>query len=136
MLYYFFEWLQKLEIPGSRLFQYISFRAAAALILSLLITMIFGKRVIRYLEKKQIGETVRSLGLAGEDQKSGTPTMGGVIIIAAILIPVLLVCKLHNIYILLLIFATLWLGILGFWDDYIKVFKKDKGGISGKKKLI
>ena len=136
MLYYFFEWLQKLEIPGSRLFQYISFRAAAALILSLLITMIFGKRVIRCLEKKQIGETVRSLGLAGEDQKSGTPTMGGVIIIAAILIPVLLVCKLHNIYILLLIFATLWLGILGFWDDYIKVFKKDKGGISGKKKLI
>lgn len=136
MLYYLFEWLDKYNIPGAGLFQYISFRAAAAIILSLIITMIFGKKIITLLRKKQIGENIRDLGLTGQVEKKGTPTMGGVIIIASILIPVLLLTKLDNIYILLMIFSTLWLGALGFWDDYVKVFKKNKEGISAKKKLI
>ncbi|MCL2435984.1 MAG: phospho-N-acetylmuramoyl-pentapeptide-transferase [Lentimicrobiaceae bacterium] len=136
MLYYFFDWLQQYNIPGSGLFQYISFRAAAAIVLSLLISIIFGKRMIRFLQQKQIGEEVRDLGLEGQLSKKGTPTMGGLIIIASILIPVLLVNKLDNIYIILMIFTTLWLGAIGFIDDYIKVFKKNKAGLSGKKKLL
>ncbi|PKP27415.1 MAG: phospho-N-acetylmuramoyl-pentapeptide-transferase [Bacteroidetes bacterium HGW-Bacteroidetes-19] len=136
MLYYLFDWLDKFNFPGAGLFQYISFRAAAAIILSLVITMIFGKKIIDLLRKKQIGETIRDLGLTGQVEKKGTPTMGGIIIITSILIPVLLLTKLNNIYIILMIFSTLWLGALGFWDDYVKVFKKNKEGISGKKKLI
>ncbi|MBP1672314.1 MAG: phospho-N-acetylmuramoyl-pentapeptide-transferase [Bacteroidetes bacterium] len=136
MLYYLFDWLEKFNFPGARLFQYISFRAAAAIVLSLIITMIFGKKIINYLRKKQIGENIRDLGLTGQLEKKGTPTMGGIIIITAILVPVLLLCKINNIYIILMIFTTLWLGLLGFWDDYVKVFKKNKEGISGKKKLI
>ena len=136
MLYYLFDWLQQFNFPGAGMFQYISFRAAAAIILSLFISLIIGKSVIKKLQKAQIGETIRDLGLEGQLQKKGTPTMGGLIIIASIIIPVLLVNKLDNIYIILMIFTTLWLGCLGFADDYIKVFKKDKKGLSGKKKLI
>lgn len=136
MLYYLFDWLEKFNFPGAGLFHYISFRAASAIILSLIITMIFGKRIIRQLRRKQIGESIRDLGLTGQMEKKGTPTMGGLIIIAAILIPVLLLCRIDNIYIILMIFTTIWLGALGFWDDYVKVFKKNKEGISGKKKLI
>jgi len=136
MLYYFFDWLQQYNVPGAGLFQYISFRAAAAIVLSLLISILFGKKMIRFLQSKQIGEEVRDLGLEGQVAKKGTPTMGGIIIIAAILIPVLLVNKLDNIYIILMIFTTLWLGAIGFTDDYIKVFKKNKAGLSGKKKLL
>jgi phospho-N-acetylmuramoyl-pentapeptide-transferase len=136
MLYYFFDWLQQFNIPGAGLFQYISFRAAAAIILSLFISIIFGKKMIRFLQRKQIGEEVRDLGLDGQLAKKGTPTMGGMIIIASILIPVLLVNKLDNIYVILMIFTTLWLGTIGFADDYIKVFKKNKAGLSGWKKLL
>ena len=136
MLYYFFEWLQQFKIPGAGLFQYISFRATAAIILSLLISLVFGRKMIRFLQRKQIGEEVRDLGLDGQLSKKGTPTMGGIIIIASILIPVLLVNRLDNIYIILMIFTTLWLGAIGFADDYIKVFKKKKAGLSGKKKLL
>ena len=136
MLYYLFDWLsQHFDIPGGRLFHYISFRAAFAIILSLVISLAFGKLLIRYLQKKQIGESVRDLGLAGQIEKKGTPTMGGILIITAILLPVLLLTKLNNVYILLMIFTTLWAGFLGFADDYIKVFKKNKEGLSGKKKL-
>ena len=136
MLYYLFDWLHQFNIPGAGMFQYISFRAAAAIVLSLFISLIIGKWVIGKLKKAQIGETVRDLGLEGQLQKKGTPTMGGIIIIASILVPVLLLTKLHNIYIILMIFTTIWLGCLGFADDYIKVFKKNKEGISGKKKLV
>jgi phospho-N-acetylmuramoyl-pentapeptide-transferase len=137
MLYYLFEWIHKtMDIPGTGVFQYISFRAAAAAITSLIITIIIGKGIINFLRKKQVGESIRDLGLEGQMQKTGTPTMGGLIIIAAILIPVLLFAKLDNIYIILMIFTTLWLGALGFTDDYIKVFKKDKKGLSGKFKII
>jgi len=136
MLYYFFDYLQQFNVPGAGLFQYISFRAATAIILSLFISLIFGRKMIRYLKQKQIGEEVRDLGLEGQLSKKGTPTMGGLIIIASILIPVLLVNKLNNIYIILMIFTTLWLGAIGFWDDYIKVFKKNKAGLSGKKKIL
>jgi len=137
MLYYLFTWLDRVyNFPGARLFQYISFRAAAAIIVSLIISLIIGKRVIQYLQLKQVGEIVRHLGLEGQEQKQGTPTMGGIIIIAAILIPVLLFAKLENIYIILMIISTLWLGTIGFIDDYIKVFKKDKKGLSGKFKII
>ncbi len=137
MLYYLFQWIHdSMDIPGSGVFQYISFRAAAAAITSLIITIIIGKGVINFLRKKQVGESIRDLGLDGQMQKSGTPTMGGLIIIAAILIPVLLFSKLDNIYILLMIFTTLWLGAIGFIDDYIKVFKKDKKGLSGKFKIF
>lgn len=136
MLYYLFDWLETLDFPGARLFHYISFRAALAVILSLFISIVIGKSVINFLKKKQIGETVRDLGLSGQTEKSGTPTMGGVIIIASILIPVLLLTKLHNVYIILMLFTTIWLGLLGFLDDYIKVFKKNKEGLSGRKKLL
>ena len=135
MLYYLFDWLQTLDFPGARLFQYISFRASFAIILSLFLSMIIGKSMIHFLQKKQIGESIRELGLAGQMEKKGTPTMGGIIIIISILIPVLLLNKLDNIYIILMIFTTLWLGLLGFSDDYIKVFKKNKKGIPGKIKL-
>lgn len=118
------------------MFQYISFRAAIAFVLSLIIAMVFGKSFINFLRKKQIGETIRDLGLAGQSEKAGTPTMGGLLIIAAILIPVLLLNRLDNIYIILMIFTTIWLGVLGFIDDYIKVFKHNKKGLTGKAKLI
>jgi len=136
MLYYFFNYLQQFNIPGAGLFQYISFRAAAAILLSLFISIVFGRKMIRFLQKKQIGEEVRDLGLEGQLSKKGTPTMGGLIIIASIIIPVLLVNKLDNIYVILMIFTTLWLGAIGFMDDYIKVFKKNKAGLSGKRKLL
>lgn len=137
MLYYLFDYLEKnFDLPGAGLFQYISFRSALAIILSLALSTIFGKRVIDFLRKQQIGETVRDLGLKGQNEKAGTPTMGGVIIILATLIPVLLLTKLNNIYIILLIVTTLWMGTIGFLDDYIKVFKKDKEGLKGIFKVI
>ncbi|MEG1762258.1 MAG: phospho-N-acetylmuramoyl-pentapeptide-transferase, partial [Bacteroidales bacterium] len=137
MLYYLFSYLDKTwDFPGAGVFQYISFRAAMAIVLSLLISTVYGKHLIHYLQKKQIGESIRDLGLEGQMQKKGTPTMGGLIIIAAILIPVLLLAKLNNIYILLMILTTVWLGLVGFLDDYIKVFKKDKHGLSGKYKIL
>ena len=132
MLYYLFEYLNKiLNIPGAGVFQYITFRSALAFMLSLLLSTIYGKRIVTFLRKQQIGETVRELGLAGQNEKAGTPTMGGLIIIFATLIPVLLFAKLHNIYIVLLIVTTLWMGTIGFIDDYIKIFKKDKQGLKG-----
>ena len=137
MLYYLFEYLHKvLNVPGAGVFQYITFRSALALILSLLISTIFGKRIINFLRNQQVGETVRELGLAGQTQKAGTPTMGGLIIIIATLIPVVLLTKLNNIYIILLIVTTLWMGTIGFIDDYIKIFKKDKEGLKGIFKVI
>ncbi len=137
MLYHLFKWLDEAyQFPGARLFQYVSFRAGAALILSLLIAIIFGRRIIEFLRNLQIGETVRDLGLEGQKQKQGTPTMGGVIIILAILVPTLLFCRLDNIYVLLMILATTWMGIIGFVDDYIKVFKKDKEGLKGIFKIL
>lgn len=136
MLYYLFDWMNELSIPGAGMFQYISFRAACAIVTSLFISLIIGKSVINLLRRKLIGETVRDLGLAGQMEKKGTPTMGGVIIIASILIPVLLFTKLDNIYIILMLFTTVWLGLIGFTDDYIKVFKHNKEGLSGRKKLI
>lgn len=136
MLYYLFTYLDKaFDFPGAQVFQYISFRAGAAVLTSLLITLVFGKRWINYLNKKQVGETVRDLGLEGQIEKQGTPTMGGLIIIAAIVIPALLFTKLDNTYIILMIFTTVWLGGIGFIDDYIKVFKKDKKGLPGKLKI-
>ncbi|MGH1388022.1 phospho-N-acetylmuramoyl-pentapeptide-transferase [Kordia sp.] len=137
MLYYLFEYLeQQYQFPGASLFGYLSFRAAMAVIFSLLISMIFGKKIINYLRSKQIGETVRDLGLAGQKEKAGTPTMGGIIIILATLVPVLLFAKLENIYIILLIVTTIWMGIIGFIDDYIKKFKNDKKGLKGKFKIL
>jgi phospho-N-acetylmuramoyl-pentapeptide-transferase len=136
MLYYLFSWLHKIGYPGTRVFQYISFRSASAFVLALVIAIFFGKPFIYFLKKKQIGESIRDLGLAGQNEKAGTPTMGGLIIIAAILIPALLLCQLHNIYVILMIFSTIWLGLLGFADDYIKVFKKNKDGLSPRNKLI
>ena len=137
MFYYLFEFLDnKFDFPGAGVFQYISFRAAMALIVSLLISMVFGKRIIDLLEKKQVGETVRDLGLDGQLEKKGTPTMGGLIILSAIIIPTLLFAKLHNVYILLMLLSTVWLGAIGFLDDYIKVFKKDKKGLAGKFKVL
>jgi phospho-N-acetylmuramoyl-pentapeptide-transferase len=132
MLYYLFQYLdQTLQVSGTGVFQYITFRSALAFILSLLLSTIYGKRIIRFLQNQQVGETVRELGLAGQNEKAGTPTMGGLIIIFATLIPVLLFSKLHNIYIVLLIVTTLWMGTIGFVDDYIKIFKKDKQGLKG-----
>ena len=132
MLYYLFEYLDKvLNISGTGVFQYITFRSALAFMLSLLLSTIYGKRIIRFLQNQQVGETVRELGLAGQQEKAGTPTMGGLIIIFATLIPVLLFAKLHNIYVVLLIVTTLWMGTIGFVDDYIKIFKKDKKGLKG-----
>lgn len=137
MLYYLFEYLEKeYQLPGAGVFQFISFRAAMAIIFSLLISTIYGKRIINYLRRKQVGETVRDLGLQGQSEKAGTPTMGGIIIILATLIPVLLFAKLENIYVLLLIMTTVWMGIIGFVDDYIKIFKKDKEGLKGRFKII
>lgn len=137
MLYYFFEYLDKhYDFFGAGVFQYISFRAAMAVIFSLLISTIYGKRIILFLRKQQIGETVRDLGLEGQSQKAGTPTMGGIIIILSTLIPVLLFARLDNIYTVLLIITTLWMGAIGFVDDYIKVFKKDKEGLKGTFKII
>jgi phospho-N-acetylmuramoyl-pentapeptide-transferase len=136
MLYYLFDYLDRLDIPGAGVFQYISFRAGMAAFLSLLITITFGKNLINYLRKKQVGEDIRDLGLAGQLSKKGTPTMGGLIIIAAILIPTLLFAKVDNIYIILLVITTVWLGLIGFMDDYIKVFKKDKKGLAGKFKIV
>jgi phospho-N-acetylmuramoyl-pentapeptide-transferase len=137
MLYYLFEYLDKvMDVPGTGVFQYITFRSALALMLSLLLSTIYGKRIIRFLQKQQVGETVRELGLAGQNEKAGTPTMGGLIIIFATLLPVLLFAKLHNIYIVLLIVTTLWMGTIGFIDDYIKIFKKDKQGLKGIFKVI
>jgi phospho-N-acetylmuramoyl-pentapeptide-transferase len=136
MLYYLFEYLNQLDIPGAGVFQYISFRAGMAALISLLITITLGKNLISYLRKKQVGEDIRDLGLEGQLSKKGTPTMGGLIIIAAILIPTLLFARLDNIYIILLIVTTVWLGLIGFLDDYIKVFKKDKKGLAGRFKII
>ncbi len=137
MLYYFFQYLEnQFSVPGAGVFQFITFRAAAAFILSLLISAIYGKRIILFLRNQQVGETVRDLGLEGQKQKSGTPTMGGIIIIFATLIPVLLLAKLNNIYIIILLITTIWMGFIGFLDDYIKVFKKDKKGLSGKFKVL
>lgn len=137
MLYYLFDYLDKqFDFPGAGVFQYISFRAAMSIITSLFISLIIGKRVIRYLQKKQVGETVRDLGLQGQIEKQGTPTMGGIIILCAILIPTLLFAKLNNVYIILMIITTIWLGTIGFLDDYIKVFKKNKKGLAGKFKIL
>lgn len=137
MLYYLFTYLrEQFGLFGAGVFYYITFRAAMAIIISLVITTIFGKGLIRFLHRKQIGETVRDLGLAGEKQKSGTPTMGGLIIIAAIVIPTLLFARITNVYIILLLVSTLWLGLIGFLDDYIKVFKKNKEGLAGKFKVL
>jgi phospho-N-acetylmuramoyl-pentapeptide-transferase len=137
MLYYLFIYLHKaFDFPGAGMFQYISFRAALAVITSLTISMLFGKNLINYLKRKQVGETVRDLGLEGQKEKEGTPTMGGLIILGAILIPTLLFTKLDNIYVLLMLFTTIWLGMIGFLDDYIKVFKKDKEGLAGRFKIL
>ena len=137
MLYYLFEYLeQQFQFPGASLFGFITFRAAMAILLSLMISTIYGKRIIRFLQKKQVGETIRDLGLEGQAQKAGTPTMGGIIIILATLIPVLLFAKLDNIYIILLIVTTLWMGTIGFIDDYIKKFKNDKEGLKGRFKVL
>jgi phospho-N-acetylmuramoyl-pentapeptide-transferase len=136
MLYYLFHYLDSLGVPGAGVFDYISFRAAMAIITSLLISMVFGKRIINLLRKQQIGETVRDLGLEGQKAKEGTPTMGGLIILAAVLIPTLLFAKLENIYVIIMIIATILLGLIGFIDDYIKVFKKNKEGLAGRFKII
>jgi phospho-N-acetylmuramoyl-pentapeptide-transferase len=136
MLYYLFEYLNELDIPGAGVFQYISFRAGMAAFFSLLITITFGKNLINYLRRKQVGEDIRDLGLEGQMSKKGTPTMGGLIIIAAILVPTLLLAKLDNVYVILLMITTVWLGAIGFLDDYIKVFKKDKKGLAGRFKII
>lgn len=137
MLYHFFNFINNnIDFPGSGLFEFISFRAGMAVITSLVITLIFGGKLIDYLHKKQVGESIRDLGLEGQMEKTGTPTMGGVIIIAGIIIPTLLFAKLDNIYIQLMLIATVWLGVIGFIDDYIKVFKKNKKGLAGKFKVI
>ncbi|MBW6459937.1 MAG: phospho-N-acetylmuramoyl-pentapeptide-transferase [Bacteroidales bacterium] len=137
MLYYLFDYLQRCcDVPGVGVFQYISFRTAAAVIISLFISLVFGKRWIKYLNKKQVGETIRDLGLEGQQEKQGTPTMGGLIILASILVPTLLFAKLHNIYVILMLFTVVWLGSVGFLDDYIKVFRKNKEGLRGKYKII
>lgn len=137
MLYHLFEYLEEVyQLPGASLFRFLTFRAGMAVILSLLIAMVYGKRIILFLQKKQIGETVRDLGLEGQKQKAGTPTMGGIIIIMSTLIPVLLFGNLTNIYVILLIITTIWMGTIGFVDDYIKIFKKDKKGLKGKFKVM
>ncbi len=137
MLYHLFDYLNiQFDFPGAGLFQYISFRAAMAILLSLIIALLFGKRIIRLLQRKQIGEEIRDLGLEGQLQKKGTPTMGGVIILLAILVPILLVCDLTNVYVLLMVISVVWLGAIGFLDDYIKVFRKNKEGLQGRFKII
>lgn len=136
MIYYLFKYLEQFDIPGAGMFRYLSFRAAFTVITSLIISMLLGKRIIAYLHRKQIGEHVRDLGLEGQIQKQGTPTMGGIIILASIIVPVLLFANLTNIYIILMLLATFWLGLIGFMDDYIKVFKRNKEGLRGKFKII
>ncbi len=137
MLYYIFNYLhEQFDVTGAGLFQYISFRAMASAVVSLLVALVFGKKLIRKLQKLQIGEEIRDLGLEGQMQKKGTPTMGGILIIASILIPVLLFAKLQNVYIILLIITVLWMGLIGFADDYIKVFRKNKKGLKGRFKVI
>ena len=137
MLYYLFEFLENnYNLPGTGVFYYISFRSALAIITSLLVSLVFGGQIIKIIKRFQIGEQVRKLGLAGEDQKSGTPTMGGLIILSAIIIPTILFAKLQNIYIQVMLISTIWLGLIGFVDDYIKVFKKDKKGLAGKFKIL
>lgn len=137
MLYYLFEYLEnQFQIPGASLFGFTTFRAAMAVILSLLISTIYGKRIIKFLRRQQVGETIRDLGLEGQNEKAGTPTMGGVIIILATLVPVLLLAKLDNVYIILLLVTTVWMGIIGFIDDYIKKFKNDKEGLKGRFKIL
>ncbi len=137
MLYYLFEYLEKeFQFPGASLFGFLTFRAAIAIILSLLISTIYGKRIINFLRRQQVGETIRDLGLEGQQEKAGTPTMGGIIIILATLIPVLLLAKLDNIYIILLLVTTVWMGVIGFIDDYIKKFKNDKEGLKGRFKVL
>ena len=137
MLYHLFEWLETTyEIKGASLFQFITFRAGLASLLSLIISIIFGDKIIAFLRKQQVGETVRDLGLKGQKEKEGTPTMGGVIIVLAIMVPCLLLNDLTNVYVLLMLFATIWMASIGFLDDYIKVFKKDKQGLQGKFKIL
>ena len=136
MLYYLFDYLEKFDIPGARLMDYITFRSGAALVLSLFIAIVFGRRIIDRLQLMQVGEIIRDLGLEGQMKKTGTPTMGGVIIIMSILIPCLLIGNLSNVYMILMIVATLWLGTLGFLDDYIKVARRDKDGLKGKFKIV
>ena len=137
MIYYLFNYLDRVcDFPGAGMFNYISFRGAAAFLLSLVIALVFGKKIIRFLRRKQIGETVRHLGLAGQEEKAGTPTMGGVIIILATVVPVLLFARLDNIYLVLLLITTLWMGAIGFLDDYIKVFRKNKDGLKGRFKVV
>jgi len=136
MLYYLFDYLNSLDVPGAGLFQYISFRAGLAAFISLMITITFGKNLISFLRRKQVGEDIRDLGLEGQMQKKGTPTMGGLIIIAAILVPTLLLARLDNVYIILLVVTTCWLGLIGFLDDYIKVFRKNKEGLAGRFKIV
>ena len=135
MLYYLFQYLEKFDFPGAGMFHYISFRTAMTVITSLIISMLFGRRIINYLQRLQIGETIRDLGLEGQVQKKGTPTMGGLIILGSILIPMLLFGDLGNIYVILILITTVWLGLVGFLDDYIKVFKKNKEGLRGKFKI-
>tara|TARA_B100000131_G_scaffold321940_1_gene374292 strand:- start:89 stop:1339 length:1251 start_codon:yes stop_codon:yes gene_type:complete len=137
MLYYLFQYLEfNYNLPGAGVFEYISFRASLAVITSLLVSMVFGGRIIRWIRSKQIGEEVRNLGLSGEESKRGTPTMGGLIILSAILIPTILFTKITNIYIIIMIISTIWLGLIGFIDDYIKVYKKDKSGLAGRFKIL
>jgi phospho-N-acetylmuramoyl-pentapeptide-transferase len=136
MFYHLYQLLKDYDIPGLGMFQYISFRSGAAIIISLLITVGYGKKLIRFLQKKQIGEEVRDLGLEGQMQKKGTPTMGGLIILASIIIPTLLFARLDNVYTILMLITTVWLGLIGFLDDYIKVFRKDKKGLAGKFKIM
>jgi len=136
MLYYLFEYLeQQYQFPGATLFQFLTFRAAMAVLLSLVLATVYGKRVITFLKHRQIGETVRDLGLEGQQQKAGTPTMGGIIIIGSTLIPTLLFARLDNVYVILLILTMLWMGTIGFIDDYIKIFKKNKKGLKGRFKV-
>ena len=133
MLYYLFSYLNSTyDLPGAGVFEFITFRAAMALISSLLICLVFGKRLINLLRAKQVGESIRDLGLEGQSEKAGTPTMGGLIILLGILAPTLLFAKLENIYIILLIITTIWMGAVGFLDDYIKVFRKNKEGLAGR----
>jgi len=135
MLYYFFRYLNELDVPGAGMFNYISFRSAMAVITSLIISLLIGKRIIRYLQVRQAGEVIRELGLEGQYQKKGTPSMGGIIILASILVPVLLFAKLHNVYVILMLLTTVWLGLIGFIDDYIKVFRKNKEGLAARFKI-
>ncbi|RZK48316.1 MAG: phospho-N-acetylmuramoyl-pentapeptide-transferase [Pedobacter sp.] len=137
MLYLLFEYLHKhYDFPGLRLFQYLTFRSSMSIILSLFITTVYGRRIIDYLHRKQVGETVRNLGLEGQMQKQGTPTMGGIMILLGILIPTLLFADLTNVYVILMIITTIWMGVIGFVDDYIKVFRKNKEGLAGRFKIV